>query len=388
MSFIPQLGHSFPAIKHSILSLSALCEDIEDPVECTSDPSISRDRRLFALSQSTKACLLLTAPGADLCIEVLLVSCILSVYQQHAFGNYITALKHIRSGLEVWRSWQSRDLRLRERAAHGIIEHHIVPILSNIAYQYDLHFVGSSTPKLDVFDTTSMVKHLERTRFESISEAQNALGDTIRYFAASNQNNQQLSKGSGHSHMMSIHRCSDLLSHWFATFSSFILHHQGNVDNLKICSVRIEYFLGLLMISTHPYEGEKVFDNYTHVFVQIVEDARIMIHSDRVRGAKDCQKILGADFKLIMPLFIVIIYCRAPSIRRDALRLLRLYDRQEGSWSSQVVADVGEKVMILEEDNAKALRGGVRTCDDIDEEARVKIVRAEAHRLKQGFGSM
>jgi hypothetical protein len=84
------------------MSLSALCEDIEAASSNrNADSTVSAQRRTFVLGQSSKACSLLIAPQEELPVEALLVSCILFVYQQHAFGDYITALKHIRSGPNI-----------------------------------------------------------------------------------------------------------------------------------------------------------------------------------------------------------------------------------------------------------------------------------------------
>lgn len=55
-----------------------------------------------------------------------------------------------------------------------------------------------------------------------------------------------------------------------------------------------------------------MFDTYLAHFKSILQDARTIIQSDRVQKAKQCQKTLGSDFKLIMPIFAVIMYRRDP----------------------------------------------------------------------------
>jgi hypothetical protein len=133
------------------------------------------------------------------------------------------------------------------------------------------------------------------------------------------------------------------------------------------------------MIKTALYNYETIFDSYTDEFKSIIQDAWTIIHSDRLRNAKQCQKILGSDMKLTMPLFTAMIYCCDPILRREALGLLGLYDRQEGSWNGHVVTDVDEKLIQIEDENTAAVTPIVRDCSDVGEDCRIRLVRTEAH---------
>jgi hypothetical protein len=58
------------------------------------------------------------------------------------------------------------------------------------------------------------------------------------------------------------------------------------------------------------------------------------------------------DLAVVPPLYTVVIKCRDPHIRRDALKLLDHYPRREGVWDSVAVAGLGRWVMALEEEGA------------------------------------
>jgi hypothetical protein len=248
-----------------------------------------------------------------------------------------------------------------------------------MAYHYNVHFSNKSAHRTKQSGFITSINAGKVWEISSILEAETTLGSVVAH-VHSTYGVQRHSFGYAEDiHVASMTSSSRILQLWFEEFTKFIQRSHCNPQTPRLCCLRIQHKLCDLMIKTAPYNYETIFDSYTDDFKSIVQDARTIIHSDRVRNAKRCQKILGSDFKLIMPLFTVMIYCRNPILRREALGLLRLYDRQEGSWSSHVVADVGEKFIQIEDENTAAVTPVVRDCSDVGEDCRIRLVRAEAH---------
>ncbi|KAL7816366.1 hypothetical protein V8C44DRAFT_370140 [Trichoderma aethiopicum] len=57
----------------------------------------------------------------------------------------------------------------------------------------------------------------------------------------------------------------------------------------------------------------------------------------------------SADLGIVPPLFVVATKCREPTVRREAIRLLRSSARREGMWDSELAANIAQWVMEIEE---------------------------------------
>jgi hypothetical protein len=60
----------------------------------------------------------------------------------------------------------------------------------------------------------------------------------------------------------------------------------------------------------------------------------------------------SADLGIVPPLFVAATKCRNPTIRRQAIQLLKSSARREGMWDSELTARIGQWVVDIEEDEA------------------------------------
>lgn len=60
----------------------------------------------------------------------------------------------------------------------------------------------------------------------------------------------------------------------------------------------------------------------------------------------------SADLGIVPPLFVVATKCREPTVRREAIRLLRSSARREGMWDSELAANIAQWVMEIEESDS------------------------------------
>ncbi|KAH0495309.1 hypothetical protein TgHK011_008871 [Trichoderma gracile] len=57
----------------------------------------------------------------------------------------------------------------------------------------------------------------------------------------------------------------------------------------------------------------------------------------------------SADLGIVPPLFVVATKCREPTVRREAIQLLRSSARREGMWDSELAANIAQWIMEIEE---------------------------------------
>jgi hypothetical protein len=93
---------------------------------------------------------------------------------------------------------------------------------------------------------------------------------------------------------------------------------------------------------------------------------------------------------VVSHLYMVAASCRDPTIRRRALQLLQTSHRREGLWDSQITATVAEKVMLLEEHNARRLLGldvdqPLMDSSQIPIQARYTVTGLQFGQNREGF---
>ena len=91
---------------------------------------------------------------------------------------------------------------------------------------------------------------------------------------------------------------------------------------------------------------------------------------------------------VVSPLYVIMTRCRDPTIRREALLLLRTCKRREGLWDSALAATLGQKIINIEEGRACTLHNdiadpstklgngrAVTSAGQIPNHARVRMVK-------------
>lgn len=100
---------------------------------------------------------------------------------------------------------------------------------------------------------------------------------------------------------------------------------------------------------------EMQWDRHTATFSKILDLARKVIHDQNLIASQS----FTLDFGILGPLGALAHRCRDPSLRRESIRLLRTYDRQEGMWHSSLAAKIAARLVEIEEAGIPR----VRSCD-------------------------
>ncbi|KAE8419568.1 hypothetical protein BDV36DRAFT_134666 [Aspergillus pseudocaelatus] len=101
---VRQLSHTEPAVYHAVNVLGAVQEDSEEYDMRLAGVNLYRPRHRFALEQSARSYALLNKRHAShdpQFKEVTLVCCLLFTLSELLLGQYNTALRHLRSGLQI-----------------------------------------------------------------------------------------------------------------------------------------------------------------------------------------------------------------------------------------------------------------------------------------------
>jgi len=103
---------------------------------------------------------------------------------------------------------------------------------------------------------------------------------------------------------------------------------------------------------------------------------------------------LSLEPGIALPLFLVVTRCRHPIVRRQALRLLRGLNRQEGVWNCKAAAGLAGEVLAVEEEGLGiedllplyAYGGGSNGVEDLDLDLGSEGVRYRGHGLVREGG--
>ena len=104
--------------------------------------------------------------------------------------------------------------------------------------------------------------------------------------------------------------------------------------------------MALLQVCT---EDESKFDDYQHIFAEIVEAAEYTMNVLDVAMSRAPK--FQFDSHIVIPLVMVGHKCRDPSLRRRAISLMLSHPRREGVWDSMLAGRCAAWAMEVEEEH-------------------------------------
>lgn len=124
-------------------------------------------------------------------------------------------------------------------------------------------------------------------------------------------------------------------------------------SGVTILRIQQELALTSLKLKRTVVDDQTMWDEFLPSFTYIVELASSLTLASTAS--------FSLDLGIIGPLYEVASRCRDPIIRREAIRLLKRTQRQEGVWNASLTAMVAERVVAIEEEGL----GDVRCCADV-----------------------
>ena len=369
-----QVSQAEPAIKHMLLAISSLHESIE--FEGDSPDFSLGSRRIFAIQQQNKAIRTLTSTENKPTFELTVLSCLLFFVFDSLQGHFVSASKHLLSGITMLRDQQYLKSPVVHQARSPILDGNLLEGVSDMFARLDVQlatYTESQPPHPT--DASTTVSHISsvpelRPSFTSPEDARASLDTIIQYASWVVDANQGPLSGSTKD--MFLSNMKKLISQWKRSFDTFLQEYPSDPTdsvNLPIISMEIHYLLTFLMMETFQSETEMIYDRFTSTFEKMIELAELQNTHHKPRSGQ--RFVYRLDPGSMGPLFYIITHCREPQIRRRALHLLQDNHYIQGLWDSVATSLSLEKMMNIEEEGRV-----VESCQDIPESARVRKIFA------------
>ena len=361
-------------VRHAIVALASLSETLLDTAPGSSKPPPES----FAIQQHSKAISNLRKKidendGSS--IEVILITCALFICYEMFQSHNEEALSHMSSGIYVYFNWHSTRRERLPQNHPSSIEVQLQRLFGRMMLQTIL-FVQTK-PQEWKFVIPSFTPNLPSMPFVfgSLEEARDSLdgcmcsifhGMLASKFQGLDNSCQEISNDSISQH--------DPFEKWALAYKRFIEEQIGTLsprERKAATFLEIQQITGSIIAATMPVIDEIVFDSFDQSFSQIVTLATQLLCSNDEHYTDSEPPLFPAfEMGIIPNLYFLASRCRDPSLRRQALHLLRLGPRQEGIWHRDVLGSIAERIMTMEEIGYQ----NVQRSADIPRSARLSIL--------------
>lgn len=373
-----QISHSEPAIKHAVIALSFLHQELE-----RESPSRLGERAEFAIHSYNKAIghtsRLLSKTGKN-SFEQGLVACALFICFENWSGGYASAQMHLQNGLRILA--ESRDTVAKDgRKLDNTIPSDILQVFSRLDLQA-MSFSDSRSPypfphlKTEVSEPEPIP-----SSFSSIVEAQTYLFELMKWVFLTSENYPGTTptaphKGKNMANILSTKSKTDNhLATWNTAFGTFLdqVERDGKLNHkLLHTSVLLHIYCAMTTLVSHVnfFQSEVSYDDHHHLFERVLTLIECLpeVSKDPASNHNStAPKTFSLELGIVMPLFQVAAKCRDPYLRRRAIKHLTTVNRQEGVWDSLGAARVAEVLMLIEEEGL----GNVQSSKEIPEDKRI-----------------
>jgi hypothetical protein len=363
--------HFNPAIRHAIVALGALDKTAElvqsfdkmslTPVE---RDAAANEHHKNALKQYVKAVKHMAADASakkpDL--RTMLLTCLLILAFESWTGNMDLALNQVHAGIRLIQEWREeykndQDKFTRLSPAPYVVEDDLIQIFCRLAVQHsffadghapELHAVlGNEGPRFtrsmpetfsDVFEAGTYYNGIIRRGVYLITTHSAYLGPDVRkdseiwLWAMKEQEEIQAD-----------------VWRFNKAFEPVLQKVTDGPEKHYALFIQLSLAIGYIGLCTHLATDESIHDQYNPVYKRVVYLAKEVMKelpvTNKTRPSNFC-----FDTRVIVPLWVVGLKCREPTIRRDAINMLLSNPRREGIWDSVFAGKVLQWAMAVEEE--------------------------------------
>lgn len=356
-------------VRHAIFAFAALCKSSR----CNLDAAFKIDEHLnFALVQYGKAVRFLRqnlAEGATR-VRLALITSVLLGWFESFYGNWNMAAQQLRGGQNIMRYMQGTKnikSRKRRRAVDGLttIDPELNHALGCLEVQL-MSFLAMNPLYNDPFSDTedqpiedlSLIEDLP-SRFVTLDEAfPSAISLTTRALLVLRRFNKRTNgEPVWFPGTLELNALKMTLDRWNKAFSPILKQasqHVASRIHLKALELDIGVIAAELIVSSTIEREEPMFDKATLQFQYIVSTSRRLLEKEHeLRTSTDPKTQFSVG--LITILYYSATRCRDPTVRRDAISVLREWPSRYGLWDSVQAAKVAEWVLASEEEGCDNL---------------------------------
>jgi hypothetical protein len=363
--------HYNPAIRHAIVALGALDKTAElvqsfdkmslTPVE---RDAAANEHHQNALRQYVKAVKHMAADASEkkLDMRTMLLTCLLILAFESWTGNMDLAVKQVHAGIRLIQEWKEKyrsdkDKFTQLSPAPYVVEDDLIQVFCRLAIQHsffadghspELHAVlGMEGPRFtrsmpdtfsDIFEAGKYYNGIMRRGVYLITTHSAYLGPDVRkdseiwLWAMKEQEEIQAD-----------------VWRFNTAFEPVIQKVADGPQKHYALFIQLSLAIGYIGLSTHLSTDESIHDKYNPVYKRVVylakEVMKEMPTPNKTRRSNFC-----FDTRVIVPLWVVGLKCREPSIRREAINFLLAHPRREGIWDSVFAGKVLQWAMEIEEE--------------------------------------
>ncbi|KAI2631541.1 hypothetical protein GGS26DRAFT_98805 [Hypomontagnella submonticulosa] len=382
--FIPQICHAETAVRHAVVAIGSLLinADARLSASASTSGSVVGTQLSFALQHYNKAIhSTLTNNNIgrpDILIQritFLLFFCI-EVLQGHDDAAWVLFERARQAEFLSFNHYETSSHSaslmttfVRMSLQYGMINGTLIPTVGfgssetwNVVSE-QIDSITDARAELDVLILRSQDLVTGGLKFPWLAAFQ-AEGDDVA---------QTWSEDSLGDLFCSVMAVKNALDSWYTRFTAFTQTQVpfSDRDSISACMLFLHYRMTKIWLLASTEVSEMVYDDHLADF----EDALSM-----ARSALDLMKRQGSTMSfsfemcLIPPLYMMVISCRYPILRRQALALLRQAPAQEGMWNRDLLARVAERVIEIEEGNG--------SFSDFDPEHGLVVLPPEEARVK------
>lgn len=384
---ILQVSHDDPAVRHAVIALGSLYEkfDIQrEVIRSQAQATVCRQDSIEQYNQALSHLQQNLGDDENRNIHSTLICCVLFIAFETFLGNYDSAGLHLESGLKILHDWQVQQDQLLQPAyspATSVIEDDLLPVFSRLNLQArSLVDPGLSQHHRFIGDTAT--KSIPNA-FSSLNQSRiclynlfNATFDFI-HSTYDTKESVDLSEEPPSAVVLERDHLDGLMQRWLQTFDTLLedAGTQMGTRNLRAAMLlKIHHTTATVLLRTSLSSEQRGFDAHLDHFKSIVSLSASLLEAS---GSLEIKPSFSMDLGIIVPLYLTVVSCRDPTVRRQALSLLSRLSlpRQEGSWNANDASRVGRWVINVEEEGLEE----VESAEDVPESSRIQRIDAIAY---------
>jgi hypothetical protein len=397
-----------PAIRHAIIAIGALDKtlDIIQDKNVVPSPNLqqkafeSATHHRFALQQYGKSIKQMRSNFStrNQDYRTALILCLLTICFEALNGDMQSALEQIRNGLKLIKEWRKSptasgseprsSLKMQSPGTKELVR--AFNFLDNNSIM-----IMNAIPVMGV-DTANSVEDVPQyfLSFEDARDQFEVLASRMLHWIASvyvwgaeekDEAKRRIKPAPPKVLKEQREKFLEKFRNWRFAFQPLWLDSQSTVNNknfMTALALELRFkAINTCLFGDH-FLGDTVYDALTSHFREIVDLAKIFVKQEKLQS--DSQRAMFTfDDPFISSVYIVILKCREPSLRREAIALLQSHPRRDGVMDSTLMAKIGTMQMNIEEAESEGgyipeharIRGIKTTTDMVNRTGRMKYLK-------------
>ena len=364
---IPRFSESETPIKHQLVAIAATQEQFNDTKAPKPEAGVVATKHYGAalkiLADRSNV------PG----MQVMLISCLLSIALENFRSDTRSSVLHLQSGLQMLREWKDehrtepRTLSEVDEIIYGYIE----PIFAQLEATAAMTGDDGS-----VYGQGGEGLHFRRPRipnaFRDFSSAREKFFE-IGYWLHTLNNQYPLFRTDS----PAFKDLEELWDQWARAFNIFskAVPAEAELKRLEALQLSIHYRTHRLTYECQSMpETESAWDAHTEVLRECIQMCADLNRRDDVydSNANMLSTSFCRDPGILPPCWQTAVNCRDPIIRRRALKLMHEHHRRCGDADDCSAAAIAQIVINLEEEGLI-----VTSCEDVPESHRVRPLEGD-----------